>query len=165
MIKDLQPLSDNDQSGFSAVELLITLFIAAMFIVAGYQLYSFSFARSIEAGQDARASDLAYDLLQAYKRGEIPDETEDDACTSTARQIGEFDSNDNYLGIAVDTTPASPYQPLGSRDLSIVLASLAIECPYTGDSGLEDVARITSSITYKTGSNTETVSYATYENM
>ncbi len=54
------------QPGFSAVELLITLFIAAAFLMTGYQLYSAIIRDSGEARQHARASTLAYDYLRRY---------------------------------------------------------------------------------------------------
>lgn len=54
------------QEGFSAVELLITLFIAATFIAAGYQLFSVITKTSSEARQQAKASNIAYDYLRRY---------------------------------------------------------------------------------------------------
>lgn len=54
------------QEGFSAVELLITLFIAATFIAAGYQLFSAITKVSSEARQQAKASNIAYDYLRRY---------------------------------------------------------------------------------------------------
>ena len=54
------------QEGFSAVELLITLFIAATFIAAGYQLFSVITKTSADARQQARASNIAYDYLRRY---------------------------------------------------------------------------------------------------
>ena len=56
-----------DQSGFSAIELLITLFIAATFVAAGYQLYSVITKNSGEARRQARASNIAYDYLRRYE--------------------------------------------------------------------------------------------------
>lgn len=57
---------DNKQAGFSAVELLITLFIAAAFIGTGAQLYSVIIQNSDEARTRARASNIAYDNLRRY---------------------------------------------------------------------------------------------------
>jgi prepilin-type N-terminal cleavage/methylation domain-containing protein len=54
------------QSGFSAVELLITLFIAAAFIATSYQLYSIIIKDGGEARQQAKASNIAYDNLRRY---------------------------------------------------------------------------------------------------
>lgn len=52
------------QQGFSAVELLITLFVAVAFIATGYQLYSTIVKDGGEARFRARASNLAYDNLR-----------------------------------------------------------------------------------------------------
>lgn len=54
----------NNQSGFSAVELLITLFIAVAFIATGYQLYSTIVKDGGDARFRARASNLAYQNLR-----------------------------------------------------------------------------------------------------
>ena len=56
----------NAQQGFSAVELLITLFIAAAFIATGYQLYSVIIKDGSEARTRASASTIAYDALRRY---------------------------------------------------------------------------------------------------
>ena len=57
-------MSKQAQSGFSAVELLITLFVAAVFLVAGHQLYSTIIRDSGASRQKARASNIAYDYLR-----------------------------------------------------------------------------------------------------
>lgn len=54
------------QAGFSAVELLITLFIAAAFIATGYQLYSVVITDGGTALQQAQATNIAYDYLRRY---------------------------------------------------------------------------------------------------
>ena len=53
-----------NESGFSAVELLITLFIAVAFIATGYQLYSAIVKDGGDARFRARASNLAYENLR-----------------------------------------------------------------------------------------------------
>ncbi len=55
------------QSGFSAIELLITLFIAAAFLVSGYQLYNLVIKDGGQSRLQARANNAAYDYLQRYK--------------------------------------------------------------------------------------------------
>lgn len=55
------------QSGFTAVELLITLFIAAAFLMSGYQLYSLIMKDGGEVRATAKASNVVYDYLQQYK--------------------------------------------------------------------------------------------------
>ena len=55
-----------NDSGFSAVELLITLFIAVAFIGTGYQLYSIIINDGGAARTRAKASNIAYDNLRRY---------------------------------------------------------------------------------------------------
>ena len=55
------------EAGLSAVELLITLFIAAMFLMAGYLLWGFTVQGSAEASQSAIASNIAYDYAKQYR--------------------------------------------------------------------------------------------------
>lgn len=59
-------LDRTSQAGFSAVELLITLFIAAAFIGTGAQLYSVIIQNSDEARMRAIASNIAYNNLRRY---------------------------------------------------------------------------------------------------
>jgi Tfp pilus assembly protein PilV len=54
------------QAGFSAVELLITLFVAAAFVGTGAQLYSVIIQNSDEARMRAKATNIAYDNLRHY---------------------------------------------------------------------------------------------------
>lgn len=56
----------SNQSGFSAVELLITLFIAAAFLVTGYQLYTIVINGGTSVRTRALASSLAYSDLRLY---------------------------------------------------------------------------------------------------
>lgn len=57
-------INTSSQQGFSAVELLITLFVAVAFIATGYQLYSTIVKDGGEARFRARASNLAYENLR-----------------------------------------------------------------------------------------------------
>lgn len=52
----------NYKQGFSAIELLITLFIAAAFLVTGYQLYNIT----LKDGGKVRSSTTAYNLANNY---------------------------------------------------------------------------------------------------
>ena len=54
-------------AGFSAVELLITLFIAAAFVATGYQLYSVIIQNGENAREQAQASNIAYNALRLYQ--------------------------------------------------------------------------------------------------
>jgi prepilin-type N-terminal cleavage/methylation domain-containing protein len=57
----------NYQSGFTAVELLVTLFVAAAFLMSGYQLYAMIIKNNGEASARAKAVSVAYQYLQQYK--------------------------------------------------------------------------------------------------
>lgn len=107
------------QSGFSAVELLITLFIAAAFISTGYQLYSVIIQNSESAREKAKASNIAYDNLRRY----APQAT----------------------GPCSTVTPSpTPAIPSGSN-LPNASISVTITCPYGTSLGL---SKITSTVTY-----------------
>lgn len=107
------------QSGFSAVELLITLFIAAAFIGTGYQLFSIVTQNGESARSKAKASNIAYDNLRRYS----PQAT--NPCT------------------AVTPSP-TPSIPSGSN-LQNASISVSITCPYGTSVGL---TKVTATVTY-----------------
>lgn len=92
------------QQGFSAVELLITLFVGAAFIATGYQVYSLIIQNSSDARARAKASSIAYDVLRTYS----PQAT--NPCS------------------VVTPTP-TPTIPAGS-ELSHPTIAVSITCPY-----------------------------------
>ena len=51
--------------GFTVTELMVTLFVAALFALSGWQLYTVVTARSAEARQASEASNLAYSVLRS----------------------------------------------------------------------------------------------------
>lgn len=54
------------QQGFSIVELVVTLFIAAAFLATGHMLYTTITRDSSEARQRGHASNVAYDYVRQY---------------------------------------------------------------------------------------------------
>lgn len=52
------------QEGFTAVELLITLIVASMFLFAGYQLYTQVTRDGNDANKLAKVSNTAYEMLR-----------------------------------------------------------------------------------------------------
>lgn len=107
-----------DNLGFSTVELLITLFIAAAFLVSGYQLYGLVMRESGEANAQARASNTAYDYLQRYKT------TATNPCSATTIVSGE--------SVTVE-------------GLADVIATVSISCPYSTSTS---VSRVQATIQY-----------------
>lgn len=53
-------------AGFSAIELLITLFVAAAFIVTGYQLFNTIITDGGDTRAESRAGNVAYEHLRNY---------------------------------------------------------------------------------------------------
>lgn len=99
-------------NGFSAVELLITLFIAAAFLISGYQLYAVVIKDGGEARMQSSASNVATDYLQRYKSSATNPCTVQTPLTDSA--------------IAV-------------TGLSGVSVSVAISCPYTATTSVSKI--------------------------
>ncbi|MFZ1301179.1 MAG: LamG domain-containing protein [Candidatus Microsaccharimonas sp.] len=54
------------QQGFTAIELLITLFVAAAFLIAGYQLFSVVIRDGGDTRAESKAANVAYDYMRQY---------------------------------------------------------------------------------------------------
>jgi len=121
-----------EKYGFTIVELLITMFVAVAFLLAGYQLYSLMIKDSSETTMQTRASNLAYEYLQRYKS------TATNPCSTQ--------------------TPATD-QSIETDGLYAVKFSVTIYCPYgTGSS----ISRVKIDLKYGDKSPQQTVSNATY---
>ncbi len=59
-------MSRRKEEGFTAVELLVTLFVAAAFLIAGYQLFSLVIRDGGQTRSESRAGNIAYDYLRRY---------------------------------------------------------------------------------------------------
>lgn len=62
----MQKPARHSEQGFSAVELLITLFVAAAFLATGYQLYYTLIETTGQSRLRAIANNIAYDKLRFY---------------------------------------------------------------------------------------------------
>ncbi len=113
-------MKQHSQSGFSAVELLITLFIAAAFITTGYQLYTIVVKSGTDTRSQSRASNIAYDNLRRY----TPQVTS--PCT------------------AITPSP-TPTIPAGSG-LANPSITVTVSCPY----GLIGLSKVEVSVKYGT---------------
>ena len=100
------------QSGFTAVELLITLFVAAAFLVSGFQLYNLIVKDSGQTRADARASNVAYDYLRRYSASAT------NPCTVT--------------------TPVNN-AAINVTGLSAVTVTVAITCPYAATTSVSKI--------------------------
>ena len=120
------------QSGFSAVELLVTLFVAVVFLMAGNQLYAAIVQDSGESRQQARASNLAYNTLRQYAAN-VP-------ATCAASTV-------------VNNVLVTP-DPDG---LTNVRRTVTYDCP---QSGLSSLTRVVVRVTY--GADAQEVVHAIY---
>lgn len=119
-------------SGFSSAELLITLFIAAAFLMTGYQLLGAINQDSGAARQRARASNVAYEYLRRY----------------TA----------NPPATCTNSTPLNNSTPPEEIDgLSAVTITVTISCP---QSSLPSLTRVQSTVSY--GNPSQEVSHAVF---
>lgn len=103
---------DSCSSGFTAVELLTTLFIAAAFLMSGYQLYNLIIKDGGETRAQARASNAAYDYLQRYKSTATNPCTVQTPLTNSAEQV---------------------------TSLTDVTVTVAISCPYVANPSISKV--------------------------
>lgn len=91
------------KDGFTAVELLITLFIGSVFLLAGYQLWAYSVKSAYDTDRMTKASNVAYDYLRRY--------TPASGACSAATPVN---------GTAITVT-----------GLSNVTVTVQVTCPYT----------------------------------
>ncbi|OIP86014.1 hypothetical protein COV88_02690 [Candidatus Saccharibacteria bacterium CG11_big_fil_rev_8_21_14_0_20_41_19] len=91
------------QSGFTAVELLITLFIAAAFLMSGYQLYSLIMKDGGEVRATAKASNVVYDYLQRYKASAT------NPCTSSSPLSNQVITVDTLASVTVSVDITCPF--------------------------------------------------------
>lgn len=119
-------------AGFSAVELLITLFVAAMFLAAGYQLYTFVMTDSGNTRAEASVSNTAYNYLRQY-------------ATSATNPC------------AASTVVSN--QPISITGVDSPFLTVTLSCP---QSAATTLSKVDVQITYNVGSTTNTVEHATF---
>jgi Tfp pilus assembly protein PilE len=75
------------ESGFTAIELLITLFVAAAFLIAGYQLFNVVIKDGGQARAESRAGNVAYDYMRRYAPSATNPCTEQTPLTDSAVSV------------------------------------------------------------------------------
>lgn len=124
----------NKQSGFTAAELLITLFIGAAFIATGYQLY----AVVVKDGATIRARAKASSVAETFMRKRAATVT---ACSSTPLTTSEtIPENSEIVIVSITTVVSSAYT-----------------CQST-----DSVIKVTSEVVYKSAGSSEEVNSAIY---
>ncbi|MEI7917819.1 MAG: hypothetical protein WCH58_00345 [Candidatus Saccharibacteria bacterium] len=108
-------------NGFTAVELLVTLFIAAAFLMSGYQLYDLIMKDGGDTRAQARASNATYDYLQQYKAlTTIP-------CTSQTPLTNQSVTVDGLSTATMTVVISCPYA--SNPNVSKVLATIKYNSP------------------------------------
>lgn len=123
------------QKGLSAVELVVALVVASMFLIAGYQIYTYIFRDGTQTAQAAEANNLAYAYMRK-KAASLPSQT-------------------------ICTTSTETATPPTTTKLIIVSISTVVDCPYSAvGSPQNTVSRVTTTVTYKDAQGNQTVSHA-----
>ena len=120
-------MKDNN-SGFTVVELLVTLFIAAAFLATGYQLYGAIIKDAGQTRAKARANNVAYDYLKRYESNATS------PCTSMS--------------------PLTDL-PITVSGISASTISINISCPYAG---APNVSKVTATLKYNNPQKTASIS-------
>lgn len=131
----------NNQSGFTVVELLVTVLVAAMFAVMFYATYITIIRVNTDTRRSAQASDLAYANLRRYPTIA----STNTGCSSSSTTIR-----------SITDTASTDYPQLGK-----VTELVTVDFPY-GCSDGGGLAKITSTVKYK--NNTIIMSHAAYVN-
>ena len=137
--------SSSSSAGFSTVELLVTLFVAAAFVGAFYQLFVTTSQDSVDTKRYATASALAYSNLNRFKI-----KPSSMAACSASYTYKPSGFNPPVTG-SVSGLPGSVTQT--------VIASYPFTCGQN-----DDVIKIESSVTYGPSGQQTTVTHATYVN-
>lgn len=105
-------MSKQEQSGFTVVELLITLFVAVAFVVSGYQLYNAIIKDGGKTRGESRASNVAYDYLRRY------------STTTSSPCAASTPLNNSAISVS---------------GISSVTVTVAITCPYAATTSISKV--------------------------
>ncbi|HRJ06128.1 MAG TPA: prepilin-type N-terminal cleavage/methylation domain-containing protein [Candidatus Saccharibacteria bacterium] len=136
----MMSVSEYMQKGFSAVELLITLFIASIFLFAGYQLYTQVLKDGADADKTARISNLVYERLRKAT-----------AATTESAPAGCAASNES-------TTNETPIV----SGFSSVTLTIVVDCPYSTSGSLSDLFYVSVSASYNDGTGIKVLKHAVY---
>lgn len=134
-----------NQSGFTAVELLITLFVAAAFLMSGYQLYNMIILDGGDALSRANASNVAYNYLQTYKVNQTY------IASPCVKDLNVLGGADNSFVTKTVT---------GLANVSI---NVSVTCPYSASPyNITSLSKVTVIVKYGNSTPQQEVTEATY---
>lgn len=137
-------MKKNTQAGFTAVELLVTLFVAAAFLIASYQLFNLIIKDGGATRSESRAANVAYDYLRQYSASSttIP-------CTASSPLTDSSLSVDGLTDVKVGVTVSCLNNAISS--LSKVEVTVTYNNPaqtvkyatYTSSTGATTITEVT----------------------
>jgi Tfp pilus assembly protein PilV len=114
-------MTRQQESGFSAIELLITLFVLAAFLIAGVQLYNVVINGGGASRSESRAANLAYNYLrQSSNAASSP-------CTESTLVDGESVNVQGLIDVSVTVAVTCPHGI--TSEISKVEASVSYNNP------------------------------------
>ena len=135
-----------NEQGFTAVELLITLIVASLFLFSGYQLYVQVTRDGADANKTAVLSNIVYERMTKLAKDTTGLAANQAGCSATSG--------------SVQTLPAQNVDGVGS-----VVFKNTIRCPRATTPGnLTDLFYIEVEATYNDGGSSKQVRHATYAN-
>lgn len=135
------------QAGFTAVELLVTLFVAAAFLIAAYQLFNLIIKDGGSTRSESRAANVAYDYLRQYAASSttIP-------CTPSSPLTDAPLTVDGLTDVTIDVTVSC--LPNAISSLSKVEVAVSYNNPvqtikystYTSSTGANSLTEVTNGL-------------------
>ena len=122
------------QDGFTAVELLITLFIASIFLFSGYQLYTQVTRDGQEANQSSKLSGILYEKLQTASA--TVTSTYPNGCAAASESTASNSEQVTGIGsVTFTTTISCPQGTSTSTDLFLI----KVKASYTSNGAAKEV--------------------------
>ena len=135
------------QDGFTAVELIITLIIASMFLFAGYQLYTQVTRDGTDANKTAMLSNIVYEKLRKESA-----ETSDDFPSGCI--VGQTPAGSEKTAVVTTENVAG---------IGTVSYQLDVAC-VNSSAGVLDVFKVKVKASYSDAGVTKEVEHATFVN-
>lgn len=111
------------QAGFTTVELLITLFVAAAFLAAGFQLYNIIIQDSGETRAESRASNVAYRVMRTHS------DLSANPCAASTPLSNSSSEEEGLSDVLITVNITCPYTASGTSSLSKVEVILRYNNP------------------------------------
>lgn len=139
--------NEEQSAGFTIVELLITIIVAALFVTMFYQMFVVLVQMNADARRNTQASDLAYSNMRRYP-------------TVVSTGLACVDSTTITSLIPAGGSPTTAIDPV-YPELGPVAEQVTAQFPY-GCSVNYNLIKLVSTVKYNNG--TATLSHATYIN-